>query len=169
MLGGVGLRLGGGRMARRAAGPLLAALTVLAVPAVAGCSSAPPESCDWADTPRGIAGSDLVGEFRGTAADGQPMILTLAADGSYRSSHFQIRDWYSGTWLPVTAAATWTLEVDHRWFDRVSRNPPTAAVQLTDDYHSRFKVGGTRADPVLYDVLDHGASCAEVGSLLRQG
>jgi hypothetical protein len=161
----VGFVLWGGRDARRAAALLLAALTVL-VPA--GCSSSPPQSCDWSGTPGGITSADLVGEFHGTAADGQPVSLTLAADGQYRSTNLQLRDWYSGTWLPVTAAATWTLVVDHRWYDRVSRTPPPAHIRLTDDYKTEFEVGGTRADPVLYDVLDHGDSCAQVRSLLRQ-
>jgi len=153
-------------MARRAAGVLLAALTVLA-PAACG-SSSPPESCDWSGTPRGITSTDLVGEFRGTTADGRPVRLTLAADGSYRSANLQIRDWYSGTWLPITATATWKLDVDHRWYDRFTRKPPSAAVHLTDDYASDFAVGGTRSDPVLYDILDYGDTCEQIRSLLRQ-
>jgi hypothetical protein len=149
---------------------LLAALTVLAMPAgLAGCgSSSPPASCDWSHTPRGIASADLVGEFRGTTPNGRPVSLTLAADGSYQSANLQIRDWYSGTWLPITAAATWKLDVDHRWYDRFTRTPPTAAIHLTDDYATGFVVGGTRADPVLYDVLDYGDSCDQIHSLLRQ-
>ncbi len=127
-----------------------------------------PASCDWAGTPRGVTGADLVGDYRGTAADGRPVSLTLTADGAYRSANLQIRDWYSGTWLPITATATWRLDVDHRWYDRFTRTPPPAAVHLTDEYASDFAVGGTRADPVLYDILDHGDSCAQIHSLLRQ-
>jgi hypothetical protein len=156
-------------MARRAAGVLLAALSVLAVLATAGCGkSSPPASCDWSGTPRGITSADLVGDFRGTTADGRRVSLTLAGDGSYRSANLEIRDWYSGTWLAVTAAATWKLDVDQRWYDRFTRTPPPAAVHLTDDYASDFAVGGTRDDPVLYDILDYGDSCEQIRSLLRQ-
>lgn len=153
-----------------------ARLAILLVPVLAGLSGVaacggdpkPPESCPWAASPADIVKEDLVGRYQGTNADNKPITLELSADGRYTATNLKMRDWLSGSWLDVDSTATWSLTVERMWYHRFIDDPPPATVQLTDQYKTELRVGGTRGDPVLYDVLDHGSSCDKVRSLLRQ-
>jgi hypothetical protein len=148
--------------------PLVVALLIGA--GLSGCGKAhPPQTCSWATMPRGITSGDLVGTYQGRNAHGDATSMTLTADGRFTETNYQIRDWYSGTWLVMGGGTAWKFTLDRGRLDRLRGRPGAAFIDLDDDAHTTLKVGGTRADPVLYDSFnDSGASCDDIHSLLRQ-
>lgn len=147
---------------------LLAALAALGGLAGCGGSPEPPDSCPWAASPEGVLADDVAGRYQGTNADGKPITVELSADGRFTAANLKVRDWLTGTWLDVESPTTWRLDVDRKWYHRFVDDPPPATVHLSDRAETGLRVGGTRKEPVLYDILDQGASCDEVRSLLRK-
>lgn len=150
---------------------------VLVAVVLGGCDRPPPhppETCGWAATPSDITEADLIGEYYGVGADGTPTAMTLTADGHFAVTNYKFRDWYSETWIPLDTGSTWRVEGNRRGFvdrvrDKVRKQPVSWSIQLDDRADTTLKVGGTRADPVLYDAIyDFADSCDEVFSLLRR-
>ena len=150
--------------------PAAVIVALLVGAGLGGCGKArPPETCSWAATPRGISTGDLVGTYQGTNARGDATTMTLTADGRFTANNYQFRDWYSGTWLALDNGTAWKFRLVRGRLDRLRGRPGTAFIDLDDHADTTLKVGGTRADPVLYDPFnDHADTCDAVHSLLRQ-